>query len=76
MKQYKPSTVWLLTSNFAIYWTPQGSPRRRKPRTLMITADERLAAAAEGEALSIDETRLFYCAVAAQPKAVAAGRRR
>jgi hypothetical protein len=74
MKQYKPSTVWLLTSNFAIYWTPQGSPRRRKPRTLMITADE--AAAAEGEALSIDETRLFYCAVAAQPKAVAAGSRR
>jgi hypothetical protein len=42
----------------------------------MITADERLAAAAEGEALSIDQTRLFYGAVAAQPKAVAAGRRR
>jgi hypothetical protein len=43
----------------------------------MITADERLAAAAEGEAPGIDEARLFQaCAVAAQPKAVAAGRRR
>src|ERR1700737_1792868 len=33
----------------------RGSPRSRKLRSLMITADERLAAAAEGEAPGIDE---------------------
>jgi hypothetical protein len=53
------------------------SSRRCKRRSIMITANQRLAAAAEGEALSIGETRVFQaCAVAAQPKAVAAGRRR
>jgi general secretion pathway protein A len=46
-------------------------------RSLMIMADELLAAAAERKADRIDETLLFdACAVAVQPKAVAAGRRR
>jgi general secretion pathway protein A len=46
-------------------------------RSLMIMADELLAAAAERKANRIDETLLFEaCAIAAEPKPVAAGRRR
>jgi len=43
----------------------------------MIMADELLAAAAERKAERIDEALLFEaCALAAQPKAAAGGRRR
>ena len=46
-------------------------------RSLMIMADELLAAAAERKAERIDEALLFEaCALAAQPKAAAGGRRR
>jgi hypothetical protein len=46
-------------------------------RSLMIMADELLAAAAERKAERIDEVLLFEaCALAVQPKAVVGGKRR